>query len=55
MHSVGMYATDADGGELAAVRVVRVRRGAAFSSARRGAGSPNGVRAEVQVLAECAR
>ena len=42
--------------ELAAVHVVRVRprRGRSWS-APRGAGSPAGVRAEVQIYAECAR
>ena len=55
-HSVGLYTKDVPSqAELAAVRVVRVSRGGQIlvSATRRGLAA--GVRAEVQVHAECAR
>jgi hypothetical protein len=55
-HSVGLYTTDVPTpAQLAAVRVVRVKRGGKvlISATRRGLDPA--VRAEVQVLAECAR
>lgn len=55
-HSVGIYAEDEPtAAQLAAVRVVRARRGRTIlvSATRRGLGAA--LRVEVQVLAECAR
>jgi hypothetical protein len=55
-HSVGLYSRDVpSAAQLAAVRVVRVRRGGKIlvSATRRGLAA--GVRVEVQVQAECAR
>jgi hypothetical protein len=55
-HSVGFYTAGApSAAELASVRVVQVRRGQQIlvSATRRGVAS--GIRAEVQVQAECAR
>ncbi len=55
-HSVGLY-TDGvpTAGQLAAVHVVRVRHGSKVLVSATRRGLPAGVRAEVQVQAECAR
>jgi hypothetical protein len=55
-HSVGLYTDGVPSeAELAAVRVVQVRRGAKILVSATRRGIPVGVRAEVQVQAECAR
>jgi hypothetical protein len=55
-HSVGLY-TDGvpTAAQLAAVHVVRVRHGSQVLVSATRRGLPAGVRAEVQVQAECAR
>jgi hypothetical protein len=55
-HSVGLYTAGVPSvAELAAVRVVQVRRGAKILVSATRRGIPKDVRAEVQIQAECAR
>jgi hypothetical protein len=55
-HSVGLYTAGVPSvAELAALRVVEVRRGAKILVSATRRGIPKDVRAEVQIQAECAR